>query len=85
MTYQSYSGGFSHQVISPFFKERHFNIFRTITQFQFCPVSIAYITDSKPFLQKTWGNEKLKQKESPSCIYIKVQAFSEHIGRDPHD
>lgn len=80
MAYQSYSGGFSHQAILPFFKENTFYAFRTITQFQLCTVSIAYITDSKPFLQKTWGS-----KVHLVYIYIKVQELSEHTGRDPHD
>lgn len=50
MAYQSYSSGFSHQVILPFFKENTYYVFRTITWFQLCTVLIAYITDSKPFL-----------------------------------
>lgn len=85
MAYQSYSSGFSHQVILPFFKENTSYAFKTVTQFQLCTVSIVYITDTKPFLQKSRGNKWPKQKGSPPCIYIKVQELSECTGRDSHD
>lgn len=69
MAYLSYSGGFSHQVILPFFKENTFYAFRTITQFQLCTVSIAYITDSKPFAKRLEEvNDQNKKKVN--LVYI---------------